>query len=317
MDSAEASQPTEQSAEQAPATTEASDTHVSDTPVTADAQAAADTVQPTELEVDGERMLTVPVSAFKRLKDEARTKGRTEAMDELTTRLQALAKQGGFDSIESAFGALAKLNAGANTAGTANATTTADTEATAGDDPPEPPTEQAAEAKAKPARQSAVAAAADKIDADWAKERERLRRRLDSETENRKALEARIAANEAANELRVAAVKAGVEDVEFAMHLAGKYLSSADDAALAEFKAAAWFESLRKERPALFAAQRRTIDTGNTRSDEDGATLSPEEAARAHAEANKTDANSMSREAFNALLAARGLRQPTVGTPLA
>jgi len=220
------------------------------------------------------RVQVLSQSAFKRLKDEARDKGRKEA-------LSTFAKDAGFTNVDDLQKALAGLK-----------------------NPPAPVTPEA--------RPPAEATNTPKTGDKWDRERVQLQRQIDdlsrrvkTETEGRKEIQRQLDAKEAEMELRESAVINGIKDPDYAIRLLTRALESKSEEELAKFDHGKFFSELRSSHPYLFNEVVKPATTGNGA----GAPAAPKpaEAAAAAAQAGKVDATKMTAEEYRAHLAKRGL----------
>ncbi len=250
--------------------------------------AAASTVEPPAAPKQQGHVLSD--SAFKNIKDTARKRGRkdgleagrAEGLQMATDQIAEAAKAAGFDSVEGAFAALAKLKAPAPAPAAPAA-------------PPEAPAFDEAAMRAS-------------IEAEYAA-------RFAEATARTAALEESLTAKDAEIAIRDTLAKAGVHDTDYAATLLSRELASMDDDALAAFDDAAWVDSQRTSRPYLFGGQvapkKAPANTGVTEGT-NGA--SPQQVAVATAGAGNFDGRTAKTQDFRARLAAMGLNPPGFGT---
>lgn len=219
------------------------------------------------------RVQVLSQSAFKRLKDESREKGRKDA-------LSSFAKEAGFTSVEDLHKAIAGLKA-------------------PGPAPVEPKVPAPASDNPKPSDR-------------WDRERVQLQRQIDdlgrrvkTETEGRKEIQRQLDAKEAEMELRESAVIAGVKDPDYAIRLLTRSLENKSEDELAKFDHAKFFTDLRSTHPYLFGEVVKPATTGNGA----GAPAAPKpaEAIAANVQNGKVDATKMTPEEYRSHLAKRGL----------
>jgi hypothetical protein len=222
------------------------------------------------------RIQVLSQSAYKRLKDEAREKGRKEA-------LSSFAKDSGFTTVEDLQRALTGFK-----------------------NPQSPTTPEAKPPVQAP--ENPPKSGSDK----WERERVQLQRQIDdlgrrvkTETEGRKEIQRQLDAKEAEMELREAAVIAGIKDPDYAIRLLTRSLESKSEEELAKFDHGKYFADLRTSHPYLFGEVVKPATTGTGA----GAPAAPKpgEAAAAAAQNGKIDATKLSSEEYRALLAKRGL----------
>jgi hypothetical protein len=222
------------------------------------------------------RIQVLSQSAYKRLKDEAREKGRKEA-------LSSFAKDSGFTTVEDLQRALTGFKN------------------------PQTPTTPEAKPPAQ-APEPAPKSGSDK----WDRERVQLQRQIDdlgrrvkTETEGRKEIQRQLDAKEAEMELREAAVIVGIKDPDYAIRLLTRSLESKSEEELAKFDHGKYFADLRTSHPYLFGEVVKPATTGTGA----GAPAAPKpgEVAAAAVQNGKVDATKLSPEEYRALLAKRGL----------
>lgn len=170
--------------------------------------------------------VSIPQSAFAKLKEEQRQRGKREAMSELEAKFKAA----GFGSLDDALAALAETR--------------------------KAPT---APAKAQSQRQTQVETTQPERGGDdrqlsrIQKERERLAKMHAQEQARARKLQRQLEAKEAEMALREAAVSHGVKDVDYALRLLQRELDGKTEAELAGFDEAAFFgQKLRSSHPYLF-----------------------------------------------------------------
>jgi len=229
------------------------------------------------------RVQVLSQSAFKRLKDEARDKGRKEA-------LSTFAKDAGFTTVDDLQKALAGLKNPAAPAPTPEVRPPAETPGNGNGNNP-------------------------KTGDKWDRERVQLQRQIDdlarrakTETEGRKELQRQLDAKEAEMELKVAAIGHGIKDSDaasFAVMLLTKSLEGKSDEEMAKFDHDKYFVELRTSHPYLFGEVVKPATTGNGA----GAPAAPKpaDAAASAAQNGKVDATKMTPEEYRAHLARRGL----------
>ncbi len=233
-------------------------------------------------------------SAFSRIKDEERAKGREEAQ-------AALAKAAGFETTQDFVQALAGLK---------------------NRPPPQQEAPQPPPARTQPAPVQANGTAQDEALAQKNAQREAARAQRQQETTLRelqtatqraseaerraKSLQEALDSKEAEMALREEAVATGVKDVDYTLRLLTRELEGKTDQEMAQFDQRAFFEGLRKTKPYLFGESVHPATTGTGTSTTPGA---PRPAAvQAQAAANgRIDATKMSPADYIELLRKRGL----------
>lgn len=110
--------------------------------------------------------------------------------------------------------------------------------------------------------------------------------------------------------LREAAVRAGVIDTEFALHLVRAKLKTATQKELASFDERAYFDGLKATRPALFQPEVRPTTTGHTAG---GPSVKTPTVPKVNVEEKTVDARKLSPEEFRKRLALYGAKDPAIG----
>jgi Fe-S cluster assembly iron-binding protein IscA len=166
-----------------------------------------------------------------------------------------------------------------------------------------PPKEEPAQVPAPPA------AATSRIN-----ERDlRLARRYRQEKTARAEAERRLEESQAEADLRLSAVRAGIVDVDYAMTLLRRHITSIadDDAALAALDTEVYFSGLRKSAPYLFVKQTVPATTGPSGDDSP-----PPPAPKQETGTAPVDVRTMSKTEYAAWLMKQGLTDPTLGAPV-
>jgi len=235
------------------------------------------------LGADG-KVQMLSTGAFKRLKDDAREKGRKEAINDFIAEL-------GFASTDEAKAALQKLKAPANVA-----------------NPPEPSTQNANNGNGKTNVQPGKSMRAVMRDVQKLRdENEQLRKQMQKEASKRKELQSAIEAREAEMELRTIAVQTGITDVDYALQLLSKHLAGKEPAEWEKFDEGAFFGGLKSSHPYLFREVSRPATTG-TGVGTAPASPNPNTVSTNAAQGSQVDAKSMTKEQYDALLRKRGLQ---------
>lgn len=230
-------------------------------------------------------IITVPTSAMRRIKEEERARGKRLAKQEADQRAQSL----GFANTEELEQAAAATKKPAVVAPTAPA--------------PEP---------ALPASGDDVAQLKAAIAQLEAKNRQLAKKNVGADRETRR-LQQELEAAEAASALKFAAAKAGVVDVDYALHVLKKHVATLPSDGSAVFDEGKFFrETLRASHPALYAVQDRPATTGHSEPAVSRPTpvVKPPETNGAGKDALK-----LSREEYDARLRALGLTNPASGVP--
>ena len=148
----------------------------------------------------------------------------------------------------------------------------------------------------------------------------RLNRSVAHEERRRRKLERDLAAKDAESQLRVAAVRAGVQDIDYALHLLKQEVRGKPKEELDKFDENAFFgEVLRKQYPLLYKVQEIPATTGVAGgAAAGGGNGADSSAAKIQVERSKEapkDARKLSREQYLEVLQKHGLRDPSVGMP--
>jgi len=254
------------------------------------------------------RTQILSTSTFKRIKEQARKKGRDEAMKEL----DKLAQGAGFKDAAAAFAAMSKGGRGNGNGGQGNGRRPQQQSnrqnGQGGGAPPTAPTppKNRGDARAMERYQKAM----ERFDQDRAAYKERINRTAQRNRELQRQLDAK----DAEISLREAAVACGVRDIDYAIRLLTRHLEGQDEAALQGFDERKFFEGLRAEKPYLFGEAVVAAHTGTAGAPPTGngapPVPPPGSTAAAAAQGAQVDARKMSREQFAARLAKMGLNPP-------
>lgn len=226
----------------------------------------------------------VPQHAFKKAKDDAREKGRKEAIDSLVKEL-------GLSSVDEFKGLIQGVKSG--------------------------------KVKAQPQRQEVQKPDADKSKPEsnkeasllfkerskWQKTYESQNQRLSQESRARKDLEQRLEAKDAEMALMAAAFTAGIRDdiaVEMAIRMLTKHVESLSEQDQAKFDERKYFASLRESHPLLFSEVVRPATTGNGSSNVNAP--KPGTMVQTAAALGKKDARKMNPQEYREHLLSQGLK---------
>ncbi len=244
--------------------------------------------------------VNIPSSAFKRIKTEARERGRSEGAQMAQEAIEAAAKAAGFGSIEDAFAALAALKAQPPVQAHQSVQPVSPA-ANAGE------VQSAAPSNADRAQIEALQRSLDAKIAEYQREVAAAQARASE-------LEEALTAKDAEIAIRDTLAKAGVLDTDYASTLLARELAAMDDDELAAFSDAEWVEAQRKTRPYLFGQGTPKVPATTGVSESTGAP-SPEQVAQATAGAGQFDARNAKPQEFAARLRALGLSTPGFGAP--
>ena len=126
-----------------------------------------------------------------------------------------------------------------------------------------------------------------------------------------KQLQRQLDAQQAEADLRLAAVRAGVQDVDYALHLLRKELRGKSPEELAKFDEGRWFsDELRKRAPYVFGERQEPATTGPAAA---GAPKAPppNAAAAANGASKQVDVKKMSRQEYQEYLRKKGYNDPS------
>jgi hypothetical protein len=233
------------------------------------------------------KTISLPTSAFAKLKADAAEKGKKAAL----TEMQAKAKAFGFDSVDAMFQAL-------ETARTS----------TAVEAPQE--TRQAA----KPAQAQKPAQAAGNVSAEAlriAKEMERARKEAEKASREARRYRQELEEYQATAEMREHLLRAGVrEDVDYALDLMRRDINAKlqTDPELASYSTEEFLKGLRTNKPFLFGESRVAATTGTGGEGPQARPAAPGQAASTIAQGEQFDARKASSEQIKARLAQLGVQ---------
>jgi len=233
------------------------------------------------------KTISLPTSAFAKLKADAAEKGKKAAL----TEMQAKAKAFGFDSVDAMFQALetARTN-------------------TAVEAPQE--TRQAA----KPAQAQKPAQAAGNVSAEAlriAKEMERARKEAEKASREARRYRQELEEYQATAEMREHLLRAGVrEDVDYALDLMRRDINAKlqTDPELASYSTEEFLKGLRTNKPFLFGESRVAATTGTGGEGPQARPAAPGQAASTIAQGEQFDARKASSEQIKARLAQLGVQ---------
>lgn len=244
-------------------------------------------------------MLQVQHSDFAKIKEEAKEKGRRQALAEL----DAMAADLGYASLADALKRIGEI----------------DKKLAAPLDPkPQPvpqettmPKPTATPAKTNDPRATDKAA---RESARLAAERDQIRKDYKASKRKERELQRRLDASEAQRDLMVDMTKRGVTDLDYMMRLATRELAGKSEEEMAKFDWDGFYERHRKERPFLFGEKVIPATTGTNGTKPDGSQPAAPSAAKPivdAAQGAQFDAKTATKEAFNERLRALGLN-PTM-----
>jgi hypothetical protein len=254
-----------------------------------DILAQASTEEPPESQE--EKVQQVKHSDFKRIKEEARTKGRQAAFSELDQAAQAA----GFTSYADALKALAELKKSPPPAKPAMIQ-------------PQPQGTQTMSIKPKTDTKAADQQRIEALKA--AEERTTMRKQWRAEERRRRELQEQLDAKEAEMSLREELYRAGVHDVDYALRLLTRQLEGKNEEEIGAFDRNAFYTGLRKEKPYLFGETVAPATTGTNGVKPDGSSPvapAPGGAAIDQAQQNQFNARTAKPQEISDRLRALGL----------
>jgi hypothetical protein len=253
------------------------------------------------VQVDGEGRKSVPDSAFAKIKDNARAKGKQEAQDELERQV----REAGFQSFADLLSRVKRLGADPSAPRKEPRPMTKPSTT-----PPKPTPTKPPQAAEPPSTAGLSARARARLE----REREQLQRDVEDmkskasrEEAKRKKVERDLEAARTEMALREMAIRAGVRDIDYAVELVRREIRAKDEAALKEFKPADYFAGLRKDRPYLFGEVEVPANTAPAPTNGAPPPPKPGDATAQAAKADQIDARKMNQADFNELLRKRGL----------
>jgi len=226
-------------------------------------------------------VLTIPQSAMARIKRDERERGRKAARAEM----EAKAKELGFESVEDMMTAAAKKK----------------------------PVKKIQRREAPPADPPSTEPTRG---ADL-EELRRVNRARAREEAKRKAAEQRAEALEVEMELRTAAARCGISDIDYAVELLRRDVRKKSPDELKSYDETAFFKGLAKTHPYLFNAQQAPAHSDptppGTKPDGDGAPPKPAAGDDPAPAPKLVDARKMSREEYDKLLKDLKIKNPALG----
>jgi hypothetical protein len=250
---------------------------------------APNTTSAAEAQTQG-KTISLPTSAFAKLKAEAAEKGRKGALSEVEQKAKAF----GFDSVDAMFKALETSRSGASDE---NVETR--------------PAQRQAQVQQHQAKQGsgkeAVAVEALRI----AKELERARKESEKASREARRYRQQFEEYQAETEMKEVLLRAGVrEEVDYALSLMRRDIQSKleTDPELAAYSTDEFLRSLRTNKPFLFGESRVAATTGTGGEGPQARPAAPGQAASTIAQAEQFDARKASPEQLKARLAQLGIQ---------
>ncbi len=247
---------------------------------------APSTTSSLEAQTQG-KTISLPTSAFAKLKAEAAEKGRKGALSEVEQKAKAF----GFDSVDAMFKALE----------TSRSSTTVETQ-------------QETRQAAKPTQAQKPAQAAGNVSSEAlriAKEMERARKEAERASREARRYRQELEEFQATSEMKEVLLRAGVrEDVDYALDLMRRDINAKlqTDPELASYSTEEFLKGLRSNKPFLFGESRVAATTGTGGEGPQARPAAPGQAASTIAQAEQFDARKASPEQLKARLAQLGIQ---------
>jgi hypothetical protein len=247
---------------------------------------APNTTSSLEAQTQG-KTISLPTSAFAKLKAEAAEKGRKGALSEVEQKAKAF----GFDSVDAMFKALE----------TSRSSTTVETQ-------------QETRQAAKPTQAQKPAQAAGNVSSEAlriAKEMERARKEAERASREARRYRQELEEFQATSEMKEVLLRAGVrEDVDYALDLMRRDINAKlqTDPELASYSTEEFLKGLRSNKPFLFGESRVAATTGTGGEGPQARPAAPGQAASTIAQAEQFDARKASPEQLKARLAQLGIQ---------
>jgi hypothetical protein len=222
------------------------------------------------------KTVSVPTSAFSKIKREAEERGRKAASSEFEAKL----KEHGFNDFDSFVNAMTAMHKG---------------------QPAEKPAEKAK--AATPAQQQKTSDEAYKM----ARELERARKEAEKASREKRRLQEMLDAKEAEFRLKQIAMQTGIRDVDYAVHLLTGAIETKSEDDLKSFNETEYFKNLRSSHPYLFGEVAVPATTGTAGGSSAPAAPAPGTAAQQMAKNAAFDARTASADDFKRRLAQLGI----------
>jgi hypothetical protein len=236
------------------------------------------------------KTISLPTSAFAKLKAEAAEKGRKGALSEVEQKAKAF----GFDSVDAMFKALETSRSSASTESVETR-------------PAQKQAQVQQQAKAVGGSKDAVGTEALRI----AKELERARKESEKASREARRYRQQLEEYRAESEMKEVLLRAGVrEEVDYALSLMRRDIQSKleTDPELAAYSTEEFLKSLRTNKPFLFGESRVAATTGTGGEGPQARPAAPGQAASTIAQAEQFDARKASPEQLKARLAQLGVQ---------
>jgi hypothetical protein len=250
------------------------------------------------------KVLTIPSNAMARIKREEREKGKKGA----TIELEAQAKRLGFSSVEEMMKAAAQFKRSSKSGSPARPQATASAQRQES----KPAVVAPAPLEARPLDRSLRRSERDREKA--LEEVRRLNRARANEEKRRKDAERRLSAMEAEMTLRTAAVRAGVQDIDYALELLKRKVGGKTAEDLKTFNEDDFFaKELRSSHPYLYGITEQPANTSAGGAVREAPKPAVRPAVQAAPSNGAVDAKSLTPAEYQKLLSQYGIKNPTLG----
>lgn len=263
------------------------------------------TPAPQEPETRQAKVLTVPTHRMKEIKEAERERGRKLALQSLDEDARAL----GFKDYAAMKEAAVRKNKRVKRERTRATVQGQDRQMRV--TRPEPDTQDDADVVKHPRK---MAKYERQLQAYTEKVR-RQNRALAHEARRARELERELDRSRAETLLRETAVRAGVQDVDYALHLLRRKLSKQTESELQKFDEEKFFvEELKSKHPYLYGVRETPATTGA--GPQDAAPANGSQPTQANGDSGRLDVRKMSREDYLAELKKRGLQDPSTASSM-
>lgn len=224
---------------------------------------------------DESKTVSVPTSAFAKIKRESEDRGRKAASAEFEAKL----KEHGFNDFDSFVNAMTAMHKG-----------------------------QTKPAEEKPAAKPAAQQQKTSDEAfKMARELERARKEAEKASREKRRLQDMLDAKEAEFRLKQIALQTGIRDIDYAVHLLTGAIETKNEEELKSFNETEYFKNLRSSHPYLFGEVAVPATTGTAGGSSAPAAPTPGTAAQTIAKNGTFDARTASADEFKKRLAQLGI----------
>lgn len=261
-----------------------------DPPAPAHADPAPTSTQPPQQPEP--KLIQIPSSSMKRIKEEERQRGRSAVMAELNAEARKL----GFQSHSDMVKAIATRRQPGKPA----------QQATASNEP-----QSTSETQGSPRKLNALEREVARLN----DEKKRQNRRIAELEKDNKRLKAQIDEKDAEIQLRVAAAKSGVQDIEYALHVLRQHLRGKNEQELSGFNEEKFFaETLRNSHPYLYGVETRPATSSPSVDTPPSRPAAPNMEPPVDPTSGPVDARKLDPKQYQELLRKRGITDPSVSS---